>query len=767
MASPVEVFCCYANEDLPLIKQLKAHLSPFKIHKIINISDHHTIKPGENWKETAENLIKNAQLILLCVSPDFFDSDDCSKDTQQSFEQLAAGKAHVIPIILRPCAWKTDARISNLKPVLVESNGDPLPITSWENRDAAFKNVADEIESVIKVIQLPQEPKPEQNPQLNSSYPSITPPQKESFTPTPSFTANGVMLLLATLALFIVTPGLVVYLLQPKPLPPYCEVLNLSTTHCIGTYKSSNGELIGISDGRSDFDTRPDRQDATEKQDAAQKLIDNNIGGAEITLTHAVTLIDPGDAEAHIYQENMKILAEKNPIIKAVVATTLTGNKSDVGRFNLQGAFIAQHEFNSRTCQSTCPKLYLLIANSGSPYMASSKECFGESSTVPESTLNVNVCKVARQIMEAARQDPTIIGTIGWSSSEDTNLAITTMDMTDLRKQLSLPLISPSASSDALTNKSIYFFRVVPPAQEQGDLAARYAREGLKVRRVALFSDPGDSSSKDLANAFQKRYTLVNRFSLLTDMPSIVVSEPYTSNNEKGLRAQVDNALQHKPDLIYFPGSAQDVGVVLRELQNKGQSIPVLGGDQCYQLDYDKQLGALKSELDLSLLRFTAFAYPDEWSFINKSSAFFNNYAAAFDPTSIDRGAYGKGRPNSDAILSHDALATLLEAYTRASNSSSSNNPITTEMVWQNLRNISDATAFNPQDPPPEDTKLSPASGRIAFKPYGNPSNKALVLLCFDKKQHIHLQWISKYLSQNDSTNSVNENQLPHDPTCQ
>ena len=382
--------------------------------------------------------------------------------------------------------------------------------------------------------------------------------------------------------------------------------------------------------------------------------------------------------------------------------------------------------------------------------------------------------------MEAARQDSTIAGTIGWPSSDDTNEAISVMDSTRVadstrasstqvvngtQTALSLPLISPSASSDALTNRSIYFFRVVPPAQEQGEVAAQYAREGMKAKHIALFSKIGNSSSQDLANTFKRSFTLKNSFSATEETPHIVVDELYTDS--KGLSTQVDEALKHDPDLIYFPGSAQDVGAILKELQKKDRTdLLVLGGDEYYQLDYNKQLD--KDQLNLSPLRFTSFAYPDEWNILNKPSLspFSSDYAGTFDPSTFDpsgsmKGRYGVGRPNSDAILSHDALATLLEAYTRAANSTS----IKSDTIWQSLRNISDANPFLPQSPQPSGSNLSPASGRIAFKPYGNPSDKTLVFLCFNARQQIQLKWFSKSLLQDDST-PISDNPHWHEATC-
>src|SRR5260370_32708779 len=131
----------------------------------------------------------------------------------------------------------------------------------------------------------------------------------------------------------------------------------------IGVTKAQNGEYIGISDGTFCFDTNTGRTDASLKQQAAQKLAAGDSSSAETLLSQAVST-DTSDAEAQIYLEDLVVSG--SPHITIVVATMLTGGSGTypIGRDDLQGAYVAQKEFNDGAKLRNGVQVRLLIANS-------------------------------------------------------------------------------------------------------------------------------------------------------------------------------------------------------------------------------------------------------------------------------------------------------------------------------------------------------------------------------------------------------------------
>src|SRR6266699_1233787 len=134
----------------------------------------------------------------------------------------------------------------------------------------------------------------------------------------------------------------------------------------IGAFKAPDGEFIGVSDGTIAFAVSG--TGGTYKTRAATSLKAGDAVGAESLWRFALSK-DSGDAESLIYLEDQRVLNAHNtsntPYITIVVCTMLTGNNASVGHDDLQGAYIAQKEFNDSSQLPGGTLVRLLIANSG------------------------------------------------------------------------------------------------------------------------------------------------------------------------------------------------------------------------------------------------------------------------------------------------------------------------------------------------------------------------------------------------------------------
>src|SRR5262249_40183048 len=103
---------------------------------------------GEKWKGVIDDNFKRAHLILLLVSADFIASDYCFEiEMQTALQRAAKQEAVVVPLILRDCDWAI-APFAGLQAL----PRDARPVTSWSNRDEAWKNVARGIKDVVDKI---------------------------------------------------------------------------------------------------------------------------------------------------------------------------------------------------------------------------------------------------------------------------------------------------------------------------------------------------------------------------------------------------------------------------------------------------------------------------------------------------------------------------------------------------------------------------------------------------------------------------------------
>jgi len=461
----------------------------------------------------------------------------------------------------------------------------------------------------------------------------------------------------------------------------------------IGVTKAADGEYIGVSDGTFAFDIN--RPDGNLKRQAADKLKGNDVGGAQ-SLWQSGLQQDTSDAEALIYLEDQRVLASGNPYITIVVGTMLTGDNVGVGRDDLQGAYVAQKEYNDGHKLPNNAQVRLLVASSGN--------------------VATYATTVAQQIVLAAQQDHTIVGVMGWPFSSRA------IDAIRVLAGAHIPMVSQTASSDQLTGISSYFFRVAPSNKGQGIAGARYAEQVLHAKNVALFVDPADSYSSSLAADFSQQFK--------ADGNTIVVTENYTvgSKGQGQLPGLLQDALSHNPDLVYFSGYATDISVLLANLPTSGPAanIQILGGDALYELSGYSTSG----RANFSRLHFTSFAYPDEWEIAGlkaQKPAFFTDYANAYNPNGQPHtSAYGYTRTSSDVMLSYDATLALLAGSSRALNSVGANKNITPADLQQALTQIKGAQA------------VQGVSGPIAFDTNGNAVNKPLVILAVDPQGRIH-----------------------------
>jgi eukaryotic-like serine/threonine-protein kinase len=551
----------------------------------------------------------------------------------------------------------------------------------------------------VYINQPPTQLPPSYNQQGGANPPVAAFPAPQQPKRNNQFVRNLVFLLLI---LLLIGGGLFAYSYSrsnhgsqtatPGTTPGTTAITN--TPNGIGAIKAPDGEMIGISDGSVAFAVNG--PGGTYKLQAAAKFQAGDAISAQ-SLWQAAVNADSGDAESLIYLEDQSVLnahaTSNTPYITLVIGTMLTGNNASVGHDDLQGAYIAQKEFNDGAKLTGGTLVRLLIANSGDQTSYTTT--------------------VSQQVKQLVQSDHTVVGVMGWPFSSRAQAAVTPLT------QAHIPMVSQTASGDSLTGISPYFFRVAPPNKTQAIIGAKYSEQVLKAKKIVIFVDPADSYSQSLANFFSSQFT--------ADGNTVLKTEDYTvgSAGHAALPQKLQDAESQNPDMIYFSGYAADVSILLTDLPTSGPyaNLPIMGGDALYELGYPSSARA-----GFSHLRFTAFAYPDEWDVQNLSSQkpiFFSEYTAAYNPNGQHPGGfYGYTRADSDVILSYDAMITMLKASNIAL---ATNKNFNGSDLQKALLQIKGTNA------------VQGVSGQISFAPTGDPINKAIVVLYVDADGHIHL----------------------------
>lgn len=146
--NPVNVFLSYAHADQFLLDQLEAHLSGLKLEGRISTWCDRQIMPGANWAGVIDQHLEQASLILLLMSADFLASNYCYQvEVKRALERHQAGKAVVIPIVLRPTDWK-GTPFGQLQALPTGAKA----ITEWDNLDDAFVDVVAGIRKAVEEL---------------------------------------------------------------------------------------------------------------------------------------------------------------------------------------------------------------------------------------------------------------------------------------------------------------------------------------------------------------------------------------------------------------------------------------------------------------------------------------------------------------------------------------------------------------------------------------------------------------------------------------
>ena len=143
---PVSIFISYSQKDEDFRDELVKHLRVLERTGIVTSWHDRRILPGSDWSSEIDQHIEQADILLCLVSANFIDSDYCwEKEMKRALARYHAQQAVVIPILIKPVAWGHTplAAIQGLPIGL-------LPVSSWPNRDDAWRSI---VEAIMEVSQ--------------------------------------------------------------------------------------------------------------------------------------------------------------------------------------------------------------------------------------------------------------------------------------------------------------------------------------------------------------------------------------------------------------------------------------------------------------------------------------------------------------------------------------------------------------------------------------------------------------------------------------
>ncbi len=149
MTTAIQIFIAYAREDAEYCTELRKHLKPLERVKYVNICYDGQITADEEWEKSLLQKLRKANIVLLLISADFIDSEFCYETLYPEAIKLnKAGKARVIPVIIRECVWKTTP-LGKMKPLAVNGFPPAAGEKIWPTPDYFYTSVVSSIEKLV------------------------------------------------------------------------------------------------------------------------------------------------------------------------------------------------------------------------------------------------------------------------------------------------------------------------------------------------------------------------------------------------------------------------------------------------------------------------------------------------------------------------------------------------------------------------------------------------------------------------------------------
>ncbi len=145
-----------------------------------------------------------------------------------------------------------------------------------------------------------------------------------------------------------------------------------------------------------------------------------------------------------------------------------------------------------------------------------------------------------------------------------------TLEAAPIAQNTRIPLISPGATNTEVTAKGNFIFRVCFVDDFQGTVMAKFARETLGLKRVAILSSVSSAQSVGLARFFRDHFI---------DGGGTIAAEQKYGEGDKDFRAQLTAIRASGADGIFIPGYYAEAALICKQARDLGLALPLLGVD--------------------------------------------------------------------------------------------------------------------------------------------------------------------------------------------
>lgn len=148
--------------------------------------------------------------------------------------------------------------------------------------------------------------------------------------------------------------------------------------------------------------------------------------------------------------------------------------------------------------------------------------------------------------------------------------SIRSLEAAPVIQHAKLPMVSSASVNSKVTEVGDYIFRVCFVDSFQGVVLAKFVKESLHVRRVAILTSVNSAYSVGMTKVFKERF--------LADGGTVVAEQKY-SEGDKDFRAQLTAIKAAGADAVFASGYYTEAALICRQARALGLALPVFGGD--------------------------------------------------------------------------------------------------------------------------------------------------------------------------------------------
>lgn len=226
-----------------------------------------------------------------------------------------------------------------------------------------------------------------------------------------------------------------------------------------------------------------------------------------------------------------------------------------------------------------------------------------------------------------------VVALIGENSSNQSLAAA------PIAQKYGVPMISPSSTNPAVTEKGDAIFRVCFTDPYQGKALAAFVRNNLKLDSAAILIDKKNDYSVGLGGVFRKEFEAAG---------GKIVAEQSYSGGDTEFRPQLTTIKSSAPQAVFIPGFYTEVGQIAIQARDLGLTVPLVGGDG-WDSPVVIQIGGKAIE----------GSYFSDHYFVGDTRPVVQKFVAEYEKR------YGH-KPEATAALGYDALHLFANAARRA-----------------------------------------------------------------------------------------------------